>query len=82
MAKGIYLGLPEDELLRYRAEALADLGRVVTSYSDSGTSVSKTFGMKAEDRLVEINWALSRLDPSKYGNRHTSITTDWKYRQD
>lgn len=82
MAKGLFLGLPEDELLRYRAEALADLGRVVTSYSDSGTSVSKTFGMKAEDRLVEINYALSRLDSSKYGSRRTSITTDWKYRQD
>ena len=42
---GIYVGVPEDTLLQYKQEALGDLGKAVTSYSDSGTSVNKQFGM-------------------------------------
>ncbi len=79
---GIYVGVPEDVLLQYKQEALADLGKAVTSYSDSGTSVNKTFGMPAPQRIQEINYALSRIDPKKYGGAHTSVQITWDSRVD
>jgi hypothetical protein len=79
---GIYLGVPEDVLLQYKQEALGQLGLAVTSYSDSGTSVNKTFGMPAPQRLQEINYALSRIDPKKYGGAHTSVQITWDTRVD
>ena len=79
---GIYLGVPEDVLLQHKQEALADLGKAVTSYSDSGTSVNKQFGMPPERRLQEINYALSRIDPKKYGGAHTSVQINWDTRVD
>ena len=79
---GIYLGVPEDVLLQYKQEALGQLGLAVTSYSDSGTSVNKTFGMPAPQRLHEINYALSRIDPKKYGGAHTSVQINWDTRVD
>lgn len=82
MALGIYVGVDEATLLAHKADALADLGKAVTSYSNSGTSVNKTFGMPPRDRLVEINYALSRLDPLKYGGSHTSVQINWDTRVD
>jgi len=79
---GIYVGVSEDVLLQYKQEALADLGKAVTSYSDSGTSVNKQFGMPPQQRLLEINYALSRIDPKKYGGAHTSIQKNWDMRVD
>jgi hypothetical protein len=79
---GIYVGVPEDVLLQYKQEALGQLGLAVTSYSDSGTSVNKTFGMPAPQRLQEINYALSRIDPKKYGGAHTSVQINWDTRVD
>lgn len=79
---GIYVGVPEDVLLQYKQEALGQLGLAVTSYSDSGTSVNKTFGMPAPQRLQEINYALSRIDPKKYGGAHTSVQITWDSRVD
>ncbi len=79
---GIYLGVPEDVLLQYKQEALGQLGLAVTSYSDSGTSVNKQFGMPAPQRLQEINYALSRIDPKKYGGAHTSVQITWDSRVD
>ena len=79
---GIYVGVPEDTLLQYKQEALAQLGLAVTSYSDSGTSVNKTPGMPPAQRIQEINWALSRIDPKKYGGMHTSIQINWDSRVD
>jgi hypothetical protein len=79
---GIYLGVPEDVLLQYKQEALGQLGLAVTSYSDSGTSVNKTFGMPAPQRLQEINYALSRIDSKKYGGAHTSVQITWDTRVD
>jgi hypothetical protein len=79
---GIYVGVPEDVLLQYKQEALGQLGLAVTSYSDSGTSVNKTFGMPAPQRLQEINYALSRIDPKKYGGAHTSVQKNWDMRVD
>ena len=49
---GLFVGLPEDTLLQYKQEALADMGKAVTSYSDSGTSVNKTFGIPPRERLM------------------------------
>jgi hypothetical protein len=79
---GIYLGVSEDVLLQYKQEALGDLGKAVTSYSDSGTSVNKQFGMPPQQRLLEINYALSRIDPKKYGGAHTSVQKNWDMRVD
>jgi hypothetical protein len=79
---GIYVGVPEDTLLQYKQEALGDLGKAVTSYSDSGTSVNKQFGMPPAQRLQEINYALSRIDPKKYGGAHTSVQINWDMRVD
>jgi hypothetical protein len=79
---GIYVGVSEDVLLQYKQEALGQLGLAVTSYSDSGTSVNKQFGMPPERRLQEINYALSRIDPKKYGGAHTSVQITWDSRVD
>jgi hypothetical protein len=81
-ALGIYVGVPEDTLLQYKADALADLGKAVTSYSDSGTSVNKQFGMPPATRILEINYALSKIDSSRYGGAHTSVQINWDYRVD
>ena len=82
MALGIYVGVPEDVLLQYKQETLGQLGLAVASYSDSGTSVNKQFGMPPRDRLLEINYALSRIDPKKYGGAHTSVQITWDSRVD
>jgi hypothetical protein len=82
MATGIFVGLDEETLLQYKQEALANMGLAITSYSDSGTSVNKTFGMSAEKRIQELNFALSRLDPLKYGGAHTAVQKNWTYRVD
>jgi hypothetical protein len=79
---GLFVGLDEETLLQYKQEALGQLGLAITSYSDSGTSVNKTFGMPAKERIQEINFALSKLDPKKYGGAHTSIQKNWTYRVD
>jgi hypothetical protein len=79
---GLFVGLEESVLLQYKQEALADIGKAVTSYSDSGTSVNKTFGMPVTQRIQEINYALSRLDPIRYGGAHTSVQINWDYRVD
>lgn len=82
MALGLFVGLDEDTLLAYKQQALADLGLAVTSYSDSGTSVNKQWGIPPKERLMEINFALSKLDPKKYGGAHTSVQKEWTYRVD
>lgn len=79
---GLFVGLDEDTLLSYRQDALASLGLAVTSYSDSGTSVNKQWGIPPKERLQEINYALSKLDPKKYGGAHTSVQKTWTYRVD
>ena len=79
---GLFVGLDEDTLLAYKQQALADMGLAVTSYSDSGTSVNKQWGIPARERLQELNFALSRLDPLRYGGAHTSVQKSWTYRVD
>lgn len=82
MALGLFVGLDEGTLLAYKQQALTDMGLVVTSYSDSGTSVNKQFGLTVKERIMELNYALSKLDPGKYGGAHTSIQKEWTYRVD
>jgi len=79
---GIYVGVPEDVLLQYKQEALADLGKATMSYSDSGTSVNKAFGLPPAQRIQEINYALSRIDSKRYGGAHTSVQINWDTRVD
>ena len=61
-------------LSQARIEALVDKayenlasGRVLMSYSDSGTSVSKDWPMSVEQVLVECRYALQIKDPQQYG---------------
>lgn len=61
-------------LSQARIEALVDKayenlasGRVLMSYSDSGTSVSKDWPMTVEQVLVECRYALQLKDPQQYG---------------
>lgn len=82
MPLGLFVGLDEDTLLAYKQQALADMGLAVTSYSDSGTSVNKQWGVPPQTRLLELNFALSKLDPKKYGGAHTSVQKEWTYRVD
>jgi hypothetical protein len=42
-------------------------GRVLMSYSDSGTSVSKDWPMEVSQVLVECRYALQIKDPQQYG---------------
>lgn len=82
MPLGLFVGLDEETLLTYKQQALADMGLAVTSYSDSGTSVNKQWGIPPKERLLEINWALSKLDNAKYGGAHTSVQKTWTNRVD
>jgi hypothetical protein len=61
-------------LSQARIEALVDKayenlasGRVLMSYSDSGTSVSKDWPMEVSQVLVECRYALQIKDPQQYG---------------
>ena len=79
---GLFVGLDEETLLQYKQEALSQMGLAVTSYSDSGTSVNKTFGLPVAQRIQELNFALSRIDPKRYGGTHTSVQINWDNRVD
>jgi hypothetical protein len=84
MASGLFIGLTECELLDIKSKAVAMIteGKTLMSYSDSGSSASKQFAMPPKEMLAEAMFALSRLDPSTYGQRRTIVPTDWQNRQD
>jgi hypothetical protein len=85
MAQGYFIGLTECELLDLKAKALALImeGKTLMSYADSGSSATKAFpGMTPKEVLNESMFALSRLDPGKYGRRVTMINTRWDNRID
>jgi hypothetical protein len=84
MAKGLYIGLPKADLLDIYNTALAQVkaGAVVTSYSDSGTSVGKTLVGDANERMREAYFALSQLEPENYPEQTTVIRTDWSNLRD
>lgn len=85
MAQGYFIGLTECELLDLKAKALSLImdGKTLLSYTDSGSSATKAFpGMTPKEVLSESMFALSRLDPGKYGRRRTMINTRWDNRID
>lgn len=62
-------------LTQARIESIADKaglmlleGKTMMSYSDSGTSVSKSFPMDVKTTLVECRYALQIKDPAQYGS--------------
>ena len=68
-ATGCFLILSQariEALVEKAYENLAS-GRVLMSYSDSGTSVSKDWPMSVEQVLVECRYALQIKDPQQYG---------------
>jgi hypothetical protein len=68
-ATGCFLILSQariEEIADKAAEQLA-AGRVMMSYSDSGTSVSKDWPMDVQTVLVECRYALQVKDPQQYG---------------
>ena len=84
MASGIFIGLTECELLAIRSKAVAMIteGKTLMSYSDSGSSASKSFAMPPKEMLGEAMYALSKLDPQTYGKSVTVISTSWATRRD
>jgi hypothetical protein len=61
-------------LSQQRIEAIADKagsllleGKTMMSYSDSGTSVNKSFPMDIQTVLIECRYALQIKDPEQYG---------------
>lgn len=62
-------------LSQARIEAIADKagellleGKTMMSYSDSGTSVNKSFPMSVQQTLIEARYALQIKDPEQYGS--------------
>lgn len=84
MAQGLFIGLTECELLDLKAKALALImdGKTLMSYSDSGSSATKAFALPPKEMLNEAMFALSRLDPKKYGKRITMVHSRWDNRLD
>jgi hypothetical protein len=84
MASGIFVGLTEDELLLIKCKAvqLITEGKTTMSYSDSGSSVSKSFAMHPKEMLDEAMWALSILDPSTYGKKNNVLRPSWRTGRD
>jgi hypothetical protein len=81
MASGIFIGLTECELLAIRTKAVEAItqGFVLTSYSDSGSSASKSMVMPAKEMLAEAQYALGILSPQQYPGsvRMTVGRTNW-----
>lgn len=84
MASGIFIGLEECELLAIRSKAIALIteGKTLMSYSDSGSSASRSFVMPAKEMLAESAYALYHLDPQQYASmrRTTVIDVRWDNR--
>ena len=70
---GCFLVLTQSQIETIVQSAVDQLtaGKVMMSYSDSGTSVSKQWPMKVQDVLVEARYALQIKDPNQYGARDT-----------
>ena len=68
-ASGCFLILSQAriESIADKAASLLEEGKTMMSYSDSGTSVSKTFPMDVQTVLVECRYALQIKDPEQYG---------------
>lgn len=68
-ATGCFLILSQAriEQIADSASALLLEGKTMMSYSDSGTSVSKSFPMDVQTVLIECRYALQIKDPEQYG---------------
>ena len=68
-ATGCFLILSQNRIEQIADKAAEQLaaGRVMMSYSDSGTSVSKDWPMDVQTVLIEARYALQVKDPNKYG---------------
>lgn len=55
------------EKIADKAAEQMEAGRVLMSYSDSGTSVSKDWPMDPQQVLIECRYALQIKDPQQYG---------------
>ena len=68
-ATGFFLNLKQDDIEAIVASAVAQLqaGKVMMSYSDSGTTVSKQWPMTIQQVLIEARYALQVKDPAQYG---------------
>jgi hypothetical protein len=76
MARGLFIGLTETELLAIRDKAVAAIttGLNVVSYSDSGSSVSKQWALSPKEMLDEAGYGLYQLDNQAYAvYRRTSV---------
>ena len=65
----LILNQSQIEAIRDKAAAMLVEGKTMMSYSDSGTSVTKSFPMDVQTVLVECRHALQIKDPNKYGSR-------------
>ena len=81
---GLLIGLTEDELLAIKAKAVSAItqGLAVVSYSDSGSSVTKSWALKPDVMLANANEALYLLDPQQYSalRRRSVISVRWDNR--
>ena len=68
-ATGCFLILTQSkiEAIADRAATLLMEGKTMMSYSDSGTSVTKSFPMDVQQTLIECRYALQIKDPEQYG---------------
>ena len=80
-SSGIFIGLTECELLAIRTKAVEAIteGKNLMSYSDSGSSASKSWAMQPKEMLAEAQYALGILDPQQYPGsvRMTVGRTNW-----
>jgi hypothetical protein len=65
----LILNQSQIEAIRDKAAAMLIEGKTMMSYSDSGTTVSKTFPVDILTTLVECRHALQIKDPNQYGAR-------------
>lgn len=78
MAKGLFITRDEAWLNSTLETALANIaaGSVVISWSDSGSSVSRSITMDAQTVVDECNYALRRKFPQTYGARMRHLSSD------
>ena len=85
MASGLFIGLEEEELLAIRKTAVDAIkkGLAVVSYSDSGSSVTKSWALPPKQMLDEASFALYNFDPLAYAalKRTSVLSTNWQYRR-
>lgn len=68
--QGLFLLLEINDIKEIVAKAVELLkqGKTMMEYSDSGTSVVKSFPMTIQEVLVEARYALMVKDPEQYGS--------------